>query len=219
MYANNIKNSARLVGEVVSSHSTDKVTILTIKTEKKDEEKTKFSFPKAICFEKVKPQADKIEIGDHVLVDCTIQSNKRDENIKNQAMRTITVNHISKVDPSDERYHSVNAFKFFCKIININRVNEHVATARITFYTTRAHYLTVVYKNADIAKVDEFCNLPLYEYYVLFGSIETKKFPRKDGSVKFTEDCVISSYSRVKRKTSANTSDKKEDAVSETNNN
>lgn len=195
-----VKNSARLVGEVVSTYPAEKVTIMTIKTERKDGDRTTYSFPKAVCFDKTKAQADKIQVGDHVLVNCTIQSNKRDEKIKNQSLRTIAVNHISRVDPADERYHSVNSFRFYCRILRINRINKHFASARITFYTNRVHYITVVFKDDDEKKVDEFCSLPLNSPCVLLGSIDTKKYIRKDGTIKYTEDCTVRNFYEVKPK-------------------
>ncbi len=200
---NNVKNSARLVGEVVSKYSTDKVTILTIKTEKKDGDKVRISFPKAICFEKVKPQTDKIEIGDYVLADCTIQANQKDESIKNQSMRTVAVNHITKVNPSDERYRSINSFRFFCRVLKTTKLSDHVAIARIFFFTNRAHYMTVVFKNSDPERVESFCNIQPNEFVILNGAIETRKFTNKDGTTGYAEDCVARVFKKTQRKTKA----------------
>lgn len=200
MFNKKIKNSARIVGEIVNLYPTDKVTYLTIKTIKKENERTRISFPRVICFEKTKPFADKLKVGDFVFVECTIQSSKRDETIQNQSMRATAVNRIFKVDQNNERYHSVNVFRFFCRPIRFNRINEHVATARITFFTNRVHYITVVYRNADIAKVDAFCNMPINNPCILSGSIITNKFVRSNGTVKYTEDLVVSSFGVVKSK-------------------
>lgn len=202
-----VKNSARLVGEVVSVYPTEKVTILTIKTERKDGDKTYFSYPKVICFDKVKPQADKICVGDHVLVNCTIQSNKRDENIKNQSLRTIAVNHISKVDPTDERYRSVNSFRFVCRILKADRIRENLVVARITYYTNRVHYVTVVYKDDNADNIEKFLSLPINAPCVLQGSIDTKKYVRKDGAVRYTEDYTVHNFFAVSRRTSKSHSD------------
>lgn len=190
-----VKNSARFVGEVVAKYPTSAVTILTIKTVLGE---NKYSFPKVICFERVKPQADKIEVGDHVLVDCAIQSNKRDESIKNQSMRTIAANHIIKVDPNGERYRPTNAFRFFCRVLSTNKINDHVVLARIFFFTNRAHYMTVVFKSDDTDKIDEFCNIETNQPVILNGSVETKRFRRKDGELKYTEDCVVRSFAKVR---------------------
>lgn len=208
---NNVKNSARLVGEVVNKHSTDKVTILTIKTIKEINGKERICFPKAICFERVKPQADNLEIGDYALLDCTIQANERDESIKNQSMRTIAVNHITKVDAADERYHSVNAFRFYCRVRNIKRINDNVAVARIFFFTTRAHYMNIVFKHNNPDIVNAFCSLSPYQNVIINGSIETGKYTRKDGSNKYTEDCVARSFRVVERR-SRNTETEAENA-------
>lgn len=198
-----VKNSARLVGEVISKYATDKVVILTIKTEKKDGERTRISFPKAICFEKVKSQTNNIQAGDFVLVDCTVQANVRDESIPNQSMKTIAVNHITKVDPNDERYNSVNSLRFYCRVLRTNRINDHVAVAKIFFFTTRAHYMTVVFKNDSVEAVDDFCSLQPNEYVILNGSIDTKKYIAKDGSTKYSEDCVIRNFRRTIRSKSS----------------
>lgn len=198
---NNVKNSARFVGEVINKHSTDKVTILTIKTIKEVDGKERINFPKAICFERVKPQADALEVGDYALVDCTIQSNERDRSIANQSMRTIAANHISKVDPNDDRYHSVNAFKFFCRVLSTRKASANVAIARIFFFTNRAHYMTVVFKHSDPETVNAFCALAPNQYVILNGAIETGRYVRKDESVKYTEDCVVRSFRVIERKT------------------
>lgn len=198
-----IKNSARLVGEVVAKYPTDKVTIVTIKTTKETEKGKRVSFPKAVCFEKTKDQTKDINIGDFVIADCTIQANIRDEKIENQAMRTVAVNRIFKVDPNSENYHSVNAFRFFCRVIRINRVAENVAIARIFFFTNRAHYMTVVFKNDDVAVVDAFCNIAPEDRVILNGSIDTSKFKRKDGSIKYTEECVARSFLKLQKRNAA----------------
>lgn len=204
MFNKRIKNSARIVGEIVNIYPTDKVTYLTIKTEKKENERTRISFPKVICFEKTKPFADELKVGDCVFIECTIQSSKRDETIKNQSMRATAVNRIFKVDPNDERYHSVNVFRFFCRPIKFNRINEHVATARISFFTNRIHYMTVVYRNADSTKVDAFCNMPLNNPCILSGSITTSRHKKSDGTIRYREDLSVSSFGVVKTKDAKN---------------
>lgn len=204
MFNKRIKNSARIVGEIVNLYPTDKVTYLTIKTEKKESERTRISFPKVICFEKTKPFADELKVGDYIFAECTIQSSKRDETIENQSMRATAVNRIFKVDPNDERYHSVNVFRFFCRPIKFNRINEHVATARISFFTNRIHYMTVVYRNADSTKVDAFCNMPLNNPCILSGSITTSRYRKTDGTIKYREDLSVSSFGVVKTKNANN---------------
>lgn len=193
-----VKNSARLVGEVVNKFSTDKVTILTVNTGRGAYAHD--NFPKAVCFEKVKPIADQIQIGDKVLLNCTIQANKRNEAIQNQAMRTIAVNHVRKIRDDDERYHPVNQFSFRCRIVSTRRISRYLATARIFFYTTKPNYMIVAYRGETQEDVDAFCEISSNDYVQLSGSIETNRLRNQDGSWRYTEDCVVNSYRVFERK-------------------
>lgn len=149
--------------------------------------------PCAIAFEKVLDVARHYNVGDHVILEATMQDNKKAT--EGLPRRTIAVNHIAKLDPNDPRYHTQNYFELDGWIIAAEK-RKHSIKARIKVNANGHHnFLTVYLKADDTDKYNDFCNISRDERIRLWGYIETGK-ELENGKARYFDRLVVTDYFR-----------------------
>lgn len=186
-----IRNKVRIAGQIAYIHFNDKSAVLAVNTGP-TAKGNRVSIPRVVVFDKVLDKAHNFKVGDYVLIDATMQSNRIGDNLP---PRTVAVNHMVKLNPEDPRYHTANRFDFYGVVVKAEKVNNRKAKATIRIYTGRQiNYITVYYESDDKEKVDAFCNLKTTDYVFMNGYIMTSKTTNKDNKATFLDKLVVNDF-------------------------
>jgi len=182
-----VNNSVKLAGRISYLKIFDKSAIMTIDT---GPNKNGFhnNFPNTVCFEKVLPIVAKYQVGDYVKVDATMQGNK--PNDKNPT-RTIAVNHIGRVNPNAENYHTTNRFDFYGRLVKIEKIDDKHAKAKMCIYTGKQNYITVHFESENEDDLKSFCNIDSKSFIYTSGEIETKTSRNENGKREYHDKLSI----------------------------
>lgn len=189
MSARRINNRVRLAGKITNIYFGDKTTTMIIDTGLSKDGKHN-NFPRVVAFEKILGVTSHYKAGDYVLIDATMQANKNTEK-KDYPPRTIAVNHIGRLNPESPKYHNVNSFDFYGRLISTKKISANEAIAKIRIYTNQANYITVHFKNDNESLVDKFVEIEANAYVHLVGQIETSRFIDEDGKYHYPDKLVV----------------------------
>ena len=194
MSTRRVNNQVRLAGRIAYMHFSEKMAVMVIDTGLSSDG-AHTNYPRAIVFEKVLNVASRFKVGDYVLVDATMQSNKTGSNLPS---RTIAVNHIGRLNPEDPRFHTVNRFDFYGKILNAEKIDDTKVKATMRIYTGQANYLTVYFESTNKEEIEEFVNLNSDNYVYLSGQIRTNKAVTEQNEVQFYDKLVATKFRKFK---------------------
>ena len=183
-----VNNKARFAGKVIHIRKENNFTSMIINTGP-EEGSLHHNTPRVVAFEKVLPFLSNIEVGDYVLVDATIQSNRGNP----ATPRTFAVNHVSKLNPDTENYKSVNRFNLNGKLLNPEKIGKNIIKARVLVRGNQTNFLTVHLYSQN---TDEIERLMSAEGKLVFltGTVETDKDFDKDGTIRRYERLSIKRF-------------------------
>lgn len=157
--------------------------------------------PCTIAFEKVLDVARHYKVGDHVILEATMQENKKAT--ESLPRRTIAVNHIARLDPDHPRYHTQNYFELDGWVVAAEKHRRSIRARIKVNANGLQNFLTIHLKIKDVDKFNEFCNISRDERIRLWGYIKTGK-EVKNGKARYFDKLIVTDYFRpnVKRTTS-----------------
>lgn len=165
-----IKNAVKIVGEIIGIYPTNNTTIVRINTGSKD---TKFNNKvTVVCFKPTKDIADKLAIGDKVLVKGNLQSSNLDRSNKHYVPYAISASHINKISEEVEDYKTQNFFVAYGSLSHAKKINKNFAAATLLIYTTKANFIRVYFEGKE-EDVDEFVAHESKEYLKVVGYFKT----------------------------------------------
>lgn len=175
-----IPNTVTIFGTVEEKYENEKATTMTINAGD--------SFPRIVIFNSAKKFADKVNEGDFVKAECTVQEVKG----ANRALgpRTIACNRVAVVDEREP----FAKFSIFGRPISINKVDDEEAFAIVKVVSSNGknNYLRVnFYGTSD--EVDEFMDLGPNKFVNFRGDILT-------GSMRtnYKDELCVDTYRNVR---------------------
>ena len=193
--ARRVNNQVRLAGQIAYIHFGEKAATVVINTGLSNDG-VHSNYPRAVVFDKVLDVAHGFNVGDYVLVDATMQDNRA---MPNLPPRTIAVNHMVKLNPDSPRYHTVNRFDFYGRILKTDRTGDNKAKAVVGIYTGRQmNYITVHFESDNAEELDRFCSLNKSQFVHLNGQIKTNRVLTTEDKILFVDKLVVNRYRVLK---------------------
>ena len=203
-----VRNSVSVIGSVAEIFKSEKATVVVVNTGRWGYSH-RANYPKIVCFGRCKEEADKLNRGDYAQFRCTMQTNERDENIRNQDRQSVIGNRITVISSAEDRSairpHPECDFNFVGRIVGIYPFEDRLAinlTLQIFTHTRRVEYLRLTYYAKNKEDFDAFLALENENRIHLTGQVLTSRKQREDGSFKYYENCIINDYEILPTNTS-----------------
>lgn len=188
-------NDVVLQGRIVHKFSAPKVTILTLATRNAN---SVSNYPKVVCFEELKNEADKFEKGDYVEVKGNIQSSKRNPEIKNQVLISIFAESVKEAKSVMEKTFAVegnyipqvNEFRLSGTVVSVDNPAGNILNVTVrTDKNNRPSFvkLTRFLKGGS----DPVIDVRPGDFVYILGHVQTHRSDARD-ETKYFQNYVIS---------------------------